>query len=586
MKKLKLVLGLLLSAFVVASAPALAQAEEKGTEALRFLPVQDAGRIKPFDTLARETLQLVYGSQTYKSPKGDRRPAIEIVMTWMLLPQYWDGQKIVEITHKGLKDSLKLPDTEKYFTPQDLLANQRLSLIIQELNSFRATKQKLTPYFQAVQRLESQLGMFQAIKLGQAMRVVPPLPNATAAKTEDGRPVEPEKWITVADLQGEAQDKFKTIIKSLIQALPSNSAEAQAQQAQSSEPTIPLSQAVEEFKSVARAQNPALYPAERDIKIEVHERELHPFKISWILYLLGAILLAWAWQLDHKQLYRAGWTFAIVGFIMHTYGFGLRMYLTGRPPVSNMYESVVWVSWGALVFSMFFEATHRKKFVLMAGSLVGVLCLIVADLAPTILDRSLQPLEPVLRSNMWLTVHVLTITISYSAFFLAWALGNIGAGFLLKGDKPTSERIRVIVQSIYRAVQIGVVLLAAGIILGGIWADYSWGRFWGWDPKETWALIALLGYLAILHGRLVGWVQNAGMLVNSVIAFNLVIMAWYGVNFVLGAGLHSYGFGAGGVQYVAAFVILNLIYVGYAYYVHRARKDVPTSTKQSDNMSA
>jgi ABC-type transport system involved in cytochrome c biogenesis permease subunit len=187
------------------------------------------------------------------------------------------------------------------------------------------------------------------------------------------------------------------------------------------------------------------------------------------------------------------------------------------------------------------------------------------------LDASLQPLEPVLRSNLWLTVHVLTITISYSAFFLAWALGNLGLGFVIKGDTATSPRIEAINVAIYRCMQIGVVLLAAGTILGGVWADYSWGRFWGWDPKETWALIALLGYIAILHARLSGWVKQIGMLMGAVVSFNLVIMAWYGVNFVLGAGLHSYGFGAGGVEYMSGFVLLNLAYAGYAFMLARSR---------------
>lgn len=121
-------------------------------------------------------------------------------------------------------------------------------------------------------------------------------------------------------------------------------------------------------------------------------------------------------------------------------------------------------------------------------------------------------------------------------------------------------------------IQVGVCLLAAGTILGGVWADYSWGRFWGWDPKETWAFIALLGYLAILHGRLVGWLRNYGLAATSVIAFSLVIMAWYGVNFVLGAGLHTYGFGAGGVEYVAAFVAIHMIYVAFVTTVRHSRQ--------------
>jgi ABC-type transport system involved in cytochrome c biogenesis permease subunit len=182
-------------------------------------------------------------------------------------------------------------------------------------------------------------------------------------------------------------------------------------------------------------------------------------------------------------------------------------------------------------------------------------------MAPSILDPTLQPLEPVLRSNFWLTVHVLTITISYSAFFVAFCLGDVGLFYYLRGENQWKERLQVIANGIYRAMQIGVVLLASGILLGGVWADYSWGRFWGWDPKETWALIALLGYIAILHARLVGLIKQFGMVVSSIVTFSLVIMAWYGVNYVLGAGLHSYGFGAGGVEYVSAFIALHFLYV-------------------------
>ena len=124
----------------------------------------------------------------------------------------------------------------------------------------------------------------------------------------------------------------------------------------------------------------------------------------------------------------------------------------------------------------------------------------------------------------------------------------------------------------YRCIQIGSVLLLAGTILGGVWADYSWGRFWGWDPKETWAFIAFMGYIAVLHGRLVGWVRDFGMAVCSVGAFSLVIMAWYGVNYVLGAGLHSYGFGAGGLEYVATFVGIHFLFIGYVYIMRLSKK--------------
>ena len=112
---------------------------------------------------------------------------------------------------------------------------------------------------------------------------------------------------------------------------------------------------------------------------------------------------------------------------------------------------------------------------------------------------------------------------------------------------------------VYRAMQVGVLLIAAGTILGGVWADYSWGRFWGWDPKEVWALITLLVYLVPLHGRFAGWVSTFGLVAASVVCFNSVIMAWYGVNFVLGVGLHSYGFVEGGSQGIMLVILLGLL---------------------------
>ncbi len=207
----------------------------------------------------------------------------------------------------------------------------------------------------------------------------------------------------------------------------------------------------------------------------------------------------------------------------------------------------------------------------MAGAAVGAFCLFLADRAPTVLDPSLQPLEPVLRSNFWLTTHVMTITISYAAFFLAFALGDISLFYHLKDEKKNQAKIKALSLGIYRSIQIGIALLAPGIILGGIWADYSWGRFWGWDPKETWAFIALMGYLAIMHAKLAGWVRDFAMAACGILGFSLVIMAWYGVNFVLGAGLHSYGFGAGGVEYVSFFVALHIVAVVFVAVVRKTK---------------
>jgi ABC-type transport system involved in cytochrome c biogenesis permease subunit len=178
----------------------------------------------------------------------------------------------------------------------------------------------------------------------------------------------------------------------------------------------------------------------------------------------------------------------------------------------------------------------------------------------------------VLRNNYWLTVHVLTITLSYAAFALAWGLAH--ANLVNFAFRPTKkETQKRLSEFVYRALQIGVILLTAGTILGGVWANDSWGRFWGWDPKETWALIALLGYMIVLHGRSANWLGDFGTSLGSVIAFLGILMAWYGVNFVLGAGLHSYGFGGGGLAYIFAVILLDLLLVSYlAFCYNRARR--------------
>jgi cytochrome c-type biogenesis protein CcsB len=525
---------------------------------LRALPVQDGGRLKPLDTFARESLQLIYGRQTFKMEdgKGGPRPATEIILTWMLQPAAWQNTQLFEINYGELKKSLKLPEERKYFSFNEIMGSERLATLMQELQSKRESKEKLDPFFQALQRVESQLYTFREIAAGTIVNVFPPK--------------EGDKWISLAQLDGEPQKKFIEITKAFVPFLaaetsgekdPAKLADVQAQ----------IQKSVEEFKAMARAENAQAYPSDQRMNLELHYNQFHPFQYAWIMYLLSAICCFLAWILGKQVFYKPAWAFVILGLALHLYGFGLRVYIAGRPPVSNMYETVVWVGFGTVLFSVIIEAMYRWRFILLAGALVGAFCLALADMAPVILDPSLHPLEPVLRNNFWLLVHVLTITISYAAFFLAFALGDIGLYYYLKDEAKYRERLKAITLAIYRAMQIGISLLAPGIILGGIWADYSWGRFWGWDPKETWALIALLGYLAVLHGRLGGWIKDFGMVCCAIVTFSLVIMAWYGVNFILGAGLHSYGFGAGGVEYVSIFVGLHLLAVIFTSVVRFGR---------------
>ena len=158
--------------------------------------------------------------------------------------------------------------------------------------------------------------------------------------------------------------------------------------------------------------------------------------------------------------------------------------------------------------------------------------MVMADLLP--MSSELGMLEAVLRSTYWLTIHVLVIVASYGAFALACALGHVYLVNILLGFSMTQPVMRDISDSIYQSIKIGVILIGAGTILGGVWANESWGRFWGWDPKETWALISFLGYMALLHGRKAGWFKDFGLAVGSLLGFLLILMTWYGVNFCAG----------------------------------------------------
>jgi ABC-type transport system involved in cytochrome c biogenesis permease subunit len=158
----------------------------------------------------------------------------------------------------------------------------------------------------------------------------------------------------------------------------------------------------------------------------------------------------------------------------------------------------------------------------------------------------------------------MTIMLSYAAFAMALLIGNITLGFYLKRS-ANQPAIASLSKMTCRFLQGGVLLLILGTFLGAMWAANAWGRFWAWDPKETWALITLLGYLALLHARRVGWVRDLGLAAWSVVCFVLVLMTWYVVNFILGSGLHSYGSGtAGGQSYILAAVAIQFLYVGAA----------------------
>jgi cytochrome c-type biogenesis protein CcsB len=477
------------------------------------------------------------------------RSSLETLMQWIVQPAPWDTKECILVENLGLKDMLGIPKDQKRAMPVSLLHNE--GFIEYATASFNKQQKKMTldPTAKEALAVFGRLQRLEDIESGVALTVIPLPDQAT------------QKWVSLDDIRrayerdgAKMPDAAKLILGSFGQLMTAYKA--------GNAPDFTT--ACVNFDQILREVGAKDYPDPGKITLEVQYNSLAPFGWAWKLDLVAAILVGLSFMFRNPKFvrlcYRPGLLIFISAVGFSLYGFILRCVIAGRPPVSNMYESLIWVTFGMSVFALIFESIYKVRYFVLASSILATAGFVLADNVPTVLDSSIQPLEPVLRSNYWLTIHVLTITLSYAAFLLSLGIGHVCLWFLwFRGNDK--ERVQRFTRLLYRVVQVGVVLLAAGTILGGVWANYSWGRFWGWDPKETWALIALLGYVAILHGRLSGWLKDAGFTIGVVSAFLGVLMAWYGVNFVLGVGLHSYGFSKGGLPYVCAFVAAEIILV-------------------------
>jgi ABC-type transport system involved in cytochrome c biogenesis permease subunit len=223
------------------------------------------------------------------------------------------------------------------------------------------------------------------------------------------------------------------------------------------------------------------------------------------------------------------------------------------------------------------DLVFQRRLFAVAGAIVSFTAAVLAYYAPaTVMHRNIGAVTPILRDNFWLAVHVVTIMASYASAAIALILGCIALGYYLFGrysDESNTRRrppeaCHALAGFIYTAIKITVLLLAAGTILGALWADKAWGHFWSWDPKETWALISLLVYLLILHlrclilrTRSLGWSGDFAMAVAAVFGFTAIVCTWYFVNFVWGSGMHSYGSGSGGTWAVVTAIAATWLFL-------------------------
>jgi cytochrome c-type biogenesis protein CcsB len=554
-----LALSLLGPLGLVVAGPTLAFAGDE-LQPLREIAIQDEGRSKPLDTFARELARRVEGARPFGLESVKGLEPTEWVLAMLTHPNRWAKEEIIKVTHAGVRQAAGLPDGKNLFSLEELRGHAGLRQALDRVDAKMKRDEDLDPVDRALLQLAETLSITSGVLSGEALRIIP-------------HPDDPKAtWYSVADLASAdvpQVQRLAALVRSLVVAYDAGDRAG-------------VGTAAAALGRRLAQLAPSVYPSEKDLALEVHYNSLKPFRTAWILYLLGFLTLIASFPLASKVLSRGGMALVVCGFLVHAYGMALRVIISGRPPVTNMYESVVWVAWGGMLFALIFELVYKARIFATCASALAVVCLILADNVP-ILNGSIEPLVPVLRDNMWLTVHVLTITLGYAAFTLAMGIGHLNLGlYFFRPDK--AGLFKTLSLFLYRAVQVGTLFLAVGTLLGGVWASYSWGRFWGWDPKETWALIATLGYLALLHGRMAGWIKDFGLAVGSLVGYLLVLMAWYGVNFVLGTGLHSYGFGSGGYRYVGGFVAFEALVIVAALLRRRgelrkqrqARSSVPT----------
>jgi cytochrome c-type biogenesis protein CcsB len=522
-----------------------------------LLAVQDGGRRKPIDTFARETLTRITGRSTYPDKAGRKWQPNDFILSALLETHDWRSEPMVLVSLGKLTEQLGLDKAQRRFSFAQLVASTELQRLTNEAHALKRAEKTLDRVQQEALAVSDRLALLANVMNGSALLIVP------ASKSET------EAWVVPPEFSRYYTETQFAPIQIQLQSMATGYVQADG---------FNFSRAASQLRQSLRALSPSIYPQDGQLRLEYFYNHFKAFyRAIWFYGFAFLILLIAHLRGGSRVLRNVGVAIASLAIAFHASGIVMRCLIAGRPPVTNMYESIIWVSFAVSFFGMIFFVRYRTPVYLLAALPVTLIALLLVHQMPIAMPASIDPLVPVLRDNFWLTIHVLTITLSYAAFALAMGFGHILLWRYARN--PTGARADAPMHFwLYRVLQLGVLLLAAGTILGGVWANYSWGRFWGWDPKETWALIALLCYLTTLHGRLAGWWTEFGLVVASVLCFLAVLMAWYGVNFVLGKGLHSYGFGIGGETYVVTFVTLDLLFVAFAIWRYRTSKRLAMET--------
>jgi ABC-type transport system involved in cytochrome c biogenesis permease subunit len=305
--------------------------------------------------------------------------------------------------------------------------------------------------------------------------------------------------------------------------------------------------------------------SETHFPLEILYQKSEPFYWALVLYWFALIGCFLFFLFRQRGLYQATIAIFLGGYALHIAAIVARIIIMKRPPVTSLYETFPFVAAVSILAALFIERINRKRasagIGLLCSSLLGVILLSIANRYAADGD-TMRMLVAVLNSNFWLSTHVVCVTIGYSACLLAGAIGHIWlVRALIPGDESKPERLKEIAKMIYGTLCFGLLFSFIGTVLGGIWADQSWGRFWGWDPKENGALLIVIWCVIMLHAKQWGYIRNQGLALGAVFGAIVVSLAWFGVN-LLNVGLHSYGFTTGAATKLFSYDGGELIFMG------------------------
>jgi len=476
-------------------------------DVLRRLPVQHDGRTMPLDTYAREAVWNITGSYSWN---GEDQTAT--VTGWLFDTQVAAEAPVVRIGSSDLASALGLSSAMTHASFHQLVDNPRLRQLTQEARRQAQMDIPRKGVMQDAEKLEDRLMTMQDIVRHEAVRPIPVPGNPNAL------------W------------------------------------------AVPAAVTAESFAALLSGPRQPGWPSEQQIDREILYNRVNPVRLSWIILLVSLVLSVAGWNRSGMLLDRCAFVFLVGGFAMMSWGIALRWLAGERIPAANMYESMLFLAWGVGLFAVLAYGLLRNKTVVMNAAIMAALTMALTDLLP--IDRFIHPIAPVLAGTPWLAIHVPIIMVAYSVLALGLVIAHMQIGFTIFRPRGF-EVIARMSELLYWYMFVGSILLIAGIFTGSMWAASSWGRYWGWDPKEVWSLVAFLAYMAILHAKHAGYIARFGIAVVSILAFQTIIMTYLGVNFVLATGMHSYGMGDSPVvmwMIIVALVEAAFLVWGWAAY--------------------